>query len=124
MWLTVVCADRLTDEIVAGAKATGAEVTLYQVPETLSKEILEKQYAIPRPDIPEIGPHDLPNFDGFIFGAYRVFSPCQIARCRTGLTVRPSVQASRPDTVVPPLRSRPSLTPPARSGLLVPLSAR
>ena len=59
---------RLTEEIVAGAKATGAEVTLYQVPETLSKEILEKQYAIPRPDIPVIGPHDLPNFDGFIFG--------------------------------------------------------
>ena len=39
-----------------------------QVPELLSEEILAKMHAPPKPDIPVLDVHDLPNADGFIFG--------------------------------------------------------
>ncbi|KAG8998078.1 hypothetical protein FRB90_012383 [Tulasnella sp. 427] len=45
-----------------------AEVKLFQVPETLSKEILEKMHAAPRrDDIPVITTEELPNYDGYVF---------------------------------------------------------
>ncbi|KAG8945133.1 hypothetical protein FRC04_001199 [Tulasnella sp. 424] len=45
-----------------------AEVKLFQVPETLSKEILEKMHAAPRrEDIPVITPDELTHWDGYIF---------------------------------------------------------
>jgi NAD(P)H dehydrogenase (quinone) len=58
----------MTDAVVEGVKETGAHADVYQIPETLSKEILEKQYAIPRPDIPEITGQLMTQYDGFIFG--------------------------------------------------------
>ncbi|KIO26857.1 benzoquinone reductase [Tulasnella calospora MUT 4182] len=45
-----------------------AEVKLFQVPETLSKEILEKMHAAPRrEDIPVITPDELTNWDAYVF---------------------------------------------------------
>lgn len=39
-----------------------------QVPELLSEEVLTKMHAPPKPDVPILDVHDLPNADGFIFG--------------------------------------------------------
>ena len=36
--------------------------------ETLPEDILAKMHAAPKPDVPIIDPHDLPNADGFLFG--------------------------------------------------------
>ncbi|EIE19582.1 LEDI-3 protein [Coccomyxa subellipsoidea C-169] len=46
----------------------GVEGILYQVPELLSEEVLTKMHAPPKPDVPILDVHDLPNADGFIFG--------------------------------------------------------
>jgi len=58
----------LASEAVKGAKATGATVDFYQLPETLSDEILGKMHAPPKDAaVPFITPSDLPQYDGFIF---------------------------------------------------------
>ena len=36
--------------------------------ETLPEEILAKMHAAPKPDVPIINAHDLPNADGLMFG--------------------------------------------------------
>lgn len=36
--------------------------------ETLPDEILAKMHAAPKPDVPIMDPHDLPNADGLMFG--------------------------------------------------------
>ncbi|EIE19583.1 flavo protein WrbA [Coccomyxa subellipsoidea C-169] len=46
----------------------GVESILYQVPETLPPEILEKIHAPPKPDVPTLEVQQLPDADGFIFG--------------------------------------------------------
>ncbi|CDZ98807.1 1,4-benzoquinone reductase-like [Phaffia rhodozyma] len=58
----------LSESVVAGLKESGAEVTLFQIQETLSEEIRAKMHAAPKLDIPVITPKDLPQFDGFLFG--------------------------------------------------------
>ncbi|KAI9321697.1 NAD(P)H:quinone oxidoreductase, type IV [Dichotomocladium elegans] len=59
---------KLSLEIKKGLEASGVEVELYQVPETLSDEILTKMHALPKPDIPVITVDKLPLADGFVFG--------------------------------------------------------
>ncbi|ORX94500.1 NAD(P)H:quinone oxidoreductase, type IV [Basidiobolus meristosporus CBS 931.73] len=46
----------------------GVVATIYQVPETLSDDILAKIHAPPKPDIPVITPDMLTEADGFFFG--------------------------------------------------------
>uniref|UniRef100_A0A7S3QL93 NAD(P)H dehydrogenase (quinone) n=1 Tax=Dunaliella tertiolecta TaxID=3047 RepID=A0A7S3QL93_DUNTE len=46
----------------------GVEGVLYQCPETLPKEVLEKMHAPPKPSDPVINIEDLPKADGFAFG--------------------------------------------------------
>ena len=46
----------------------GCEGVLLQVAETLPKDVLEKMHAPPKPDVPVLDPHDLPHYDGFMFG--------------------------------------------------------
>ncbi|KAJ3348032.1 hypothetical protein HDU83_001625 [Entophlyctis luteolus] len=58
----------LADAIVEGLEAQGVEATLWRVPETLPKEVLEKMWAKSFDDIPVIKAEDLTNADGFIFG--------------------------------------------------------
>ena len=53
-----------------GALAGGADVTLYQIAETLPPEVLQKMYAPGQPtDVPLMTAQLMPQFDGFIFGA-------------------------------------------------------
>ncbi|KAH7340163.1 NAD(P)H:quinone oxidoreductase, type IV [Rhizoctonia solani] len=60
---------KLAEEVKKGIETEGVEVTLFQVPETLTPEILTKLGAPPRnTEIPIITPDDLKNFDGFAFG--------------------------------------------------------
>ena len=61
---------KLTDSIVEGAKSTGATVDVYQIPETLSEEVLAKMHANKAAiaSYPVITPEKLKEYDGFIFG--------------------------------------------------------
>eukprot|EP01102_Stenamoeba_stenopodia_P015573 TRINITY_DN5328_c0_g2_i1.p1 TRINITY_DN5328_c0_g2~~TRINITY_DN5328_c0_g2_i1.p1 ORF type:complete len:207 (-),score=36.58 TRINITY_DN5328_c0_g2_i1:101-721(-) len=60
---------KLAQHVVKGAKNTGAQVELYQVAETLPKELLEKIKAPPKAaDVPVLDPQRLPEADGFLFG--------------------------------------------------------
>nr|GMD91820.1 probable NAD(P)H dehydrogenase (quinone) FQR1-like 1 [Ipomoea batatas] len=61
--------EKLAHEIKKGADSVeGVEAKLFQVPETLSDEILGKLGAPAKSDVPIISPNDLPEADGFIFG--------------------------------------------------------
>ncbi|GLI59724.1 hypothetical protein VaNZ11_001670 [Volvox africanus] len=44
------------------------EVSIFQVAETLPKDVLEKMHAPPKPDIPLADPHRLPEADALVFG--------------------------------------------------------
>jgi len=58
----------LAETAVKAAKQDGAEVTLYQIPETLSENVLKAMSAAPRrTDVPTIAPDDLLKYDGYIF---------------------------------------------------------
>ncbi|CAO1619681.1 unnamed protein product [Sympodiomycopsis kandeliae] len=61
---------KLTDEVVKGVEATGAKVTVYQIPETLSEDVIGKMYGNKEPisKYPVIKPDDLTKHDGFLFG--------------------------------------------------------
>ncbi|KAG0181342.1 hypothetical protein DFQ28_010794 [Apophysomyces sp. BC1034] len=58
----------LSLSIKKGVEASGAEATIFQVPETLSDEVLQKMHAPPKPDLPVISVDDLKDADGFLFG--------------------------------------------------------
>ncbi|PKA53546.1 hypothetical protein AXF42_Ash009042 [Apostasia shenzhenica] len=61
--------EKLAHEILKGASSVeGVEAKLWQVPETLSEEVLGKLGAPPKSDVPIITPDQLPDADGFIFG--------------------------------------------------------
>uniref|UniRef100_A0A0D9WIB1 NAD(P)H dehydrogenase (quinone) n=1 Tax=Leersia perrieri TaxID=77586 RepID=A0A0D9WIB1_9ORYZ len=60
---------KLAEEIKKGASSVeGVEVKLWQVPETLSEEVLGKMGAPPRSEAPEITPQELAEADGVLFG--------------------------------------------------------
>jgi len=69
---------QMADAVVKGVEQSGAEVTLYQIAETLPAEVLAKMYAAPKPtDVPIVTPDDLTKYDGLIFGApTRYGQPC------------------------------------------------
>ncbi|GAB2234003.1 hypothetical protein Drorol1_Dr00003238 [Drosera rotundifolia] len=62
--------ETMAREVQRGATSVhGVEATLWQIPETLSKRILEKMKAPPKlNDVPEIRPEQLLDADGFLFG--------------------------------------------------------
>lgn len=49
-------------------QAAGGSADLYQIPETLSKEALEKLYAAPKSDDPIASAETLTKYDAFLFG--------------------------------------------------------
>lgn len=60
----------MAQAVVKGAEAAGADVTLYQIAETLPAEVLEKMHAPPKAaDVPVISVDDLTKYDALIFGA-------------------------------------------------------
>lgn len=58
----------LAESVSAGVKEAGGEATIYQIPETLDKDVLEKLYAPPKPAYPLITPDELATYDAFLFG--------------------------------------------------------
>ncbi|KAI8060789.1 flavoprotein-like protein [Gongronella butleri] len=58
----------MAQEVQAGLEAQGVTVKLFQVPETLSADVLEKMHAPPKPDVPIITPEQLEEADGIIWG--------------------------------------------------------
>ncbi|KAG0167339.1 hypothetical protein DFQ28_006289 [Apophysomyces sp. BC1034] len=71
---------QLSLSVREGLESKGINATIFQVPETLSDEILEKMRAPPRPDLPVINVNQLPDADGLIFGIPTRFGsfPAQI----------------------------------------------
>ncbi|KAJ8425542.1 hypothetical protein Cgig2_007452 [Carnegiea gigantea] len=61
--------EKLAGEIRKGAASVEeVEAKLWQVPETLSDEVLAKMGAPPKSDVPIITPAELAEADGFLFG--------------------------------------------------------
>ena len=59
----------MADKVIEGIKATGAEVTVRQIPETLPAEVLAKMHAPPkRESVPVVTHDDLIAADGIFFG--------------------------------------------------------
>jgi NAD(P)H dehydrogenase (quinone) len=54
--------------VQAGVKAAGGEADLFQIPETLSEDVLEKMHAPAKPEDPIATPETLTGYDGFLFG--------------------------------------------------------
>ncbi|KAL8467824.1 hypothetical protein ACS0TY_031170 [Phlomoides rotata] len=60
---------KLAEEIKKGADTVeGVEAKIWQVPETLSDDVLAKMGAPPKSDVPVITPNELAEADGVIFG--------------------------------------------------------
>ncbi|KAG8635285.1 hypothetical protein MANES_16G015300v8 [Manihot esculenta] len=60
---------KLAEEMRKGAASVeGVEVKLWQVPETLSEEVLKKMGGPPKGDVPIINSSDLAEADGLLFG--------------------------------------------------------
>ncbi|CAF1218949.1 unnamed protein product [Didymodactylos carnosus] len=60
---------QLALKVVSGLEKNGVEARLFQVQETLPREVLDKMHAPPTdPSIPVIDVHRLPEADGFMFG--------------------------------------------------------
>ncbi|KAI9020691.1 NAD(P)H:quinone oxidoreductase, type IV [Phycomyces nitens] len=55
-------------EVQKGLVASGIQAEIFQVPETLSDEILTKMHAPPKPNLPIITADKLTEADGIIFG--------------------------------------------------------
>jgi NAD(P)H dehydrogenase (quinone) len=73
----------MTESVKKGIEAAGATCDVYQVPETLSEEILGKMGAPPKRDDPIITAEKMKDYHGFIFGCsgrYGTF-PAQMKVC-------------------------------------------
>ncbi|OAD72814.1 benzoquinone reductase [Phycomyces blakesleeanus NRRL 1555(-)] len=70
----------LSESVKQGLESQGITVKVFQVPETLSEDILEKMHAPPKRDIPVITVEELSKADGFLFGIPTRFGtmPAQI----------------------------------------------
>lgn len=55
-------------EIQKGLEIQGAQVKLFQVPETLPDDVLSKMHALPKQDVPIITPEDLKEADDILWG--------------------------------------------------------
>jgi NAD(P)H dehydrogenase (quinone) len=73
----------MANAVKKGIQAAGATCDVFQVPETLPKEVLSKMGAPPKGEDPIITPAELVDYDGFIFGCsgrYGAF-PAQMKVC-------------------------------------------
>ncbi|KAK9238655.1 flavoprotein-like protein [Lipomyces kononenkoae] len=52
----------------AGIEKAGGSATIYQIPETLSEDVLTKMHAPPKPDYPIASASTLTEYDAFLFG--------------------------------------------------------
>ncbi|KAI9288818.1 flavoprotein-like protein [Umbelopsis sp. AD052] len=59
----------LAKSVAKGVTAAGGAADLFQIPETLSEDVLQKMHAPPRDTtIPDITPEKLAEYDGFLLG--------------------------------------------------------
>jgi len=58
----------LAESVKKGVESTGAECTIFQVPETLTEDVLGKMHAPPKPDYPIMTAAKMEEFDSFMFG--------------------------------------------------------
>jgi NAD(P)H dehydrogenase (quinone) len=59
---------QLAEAEKAGIEAAGGEATIFQVPETLSEEVLGLLHAPAKPEYPIATPETLEQYDAFLFG--------------------------------------------------------
>ncbi|KAK2464695.1 hypothetical protein APHAL10511_003271 [Amanita phalloides] len=59
---------KMAESVKAGVAEAGGHAEIFQVPETLSQEILTLMRAPPRPDYPIMTVETLPKFDGYLLG--------------------------------------------------------
>ncbi|KAI9458448.1 flavoprotein-like protein [Boletus coccyginus] len=59
---------KLAESVREGIIAAGGSATIYQIPETLSVEVLGKMHAPPKPNYPVISVGQLTDFDAYLFG--------------------------------------------------------
>lgn len=58
----------LAKAVKQGVESSGAEVDIFQIPETLSEEVLQKMHAPAKPDFPIATNDILTSYDAFLFG--------------------------------------------------------
>jgi NAD(P)H dehydrogenase (quinone) len=60
----------MSEAVKKGVLAADPDIQcdIFQVPETLPADVLEKMYAPPKGDYPIITKDQLPEYDGFLFG--------------------------------------------------------
>ncbi|KAJ7175022.1 flavoprotein-like protein [Mycena crocata] len=58
----------LAESVKSGIESAGGTATIYQIPETLSQDVLTKMHAPTKPDYPLIDATTLATFDAFIMG--------------------------------------------------------
>ena len=58
----------MAEAVKKGVEAAGGEATIFQVPETLSEEVLTLLHAPPKPDYPIATNDTLTSYDAFVFG--------------------------------------------------------
>lgn len=58
----------MAQSVKAGIEAAGGQADLFQIPETLSEEVLQKMHAPAKPSDPVFHPNDLPKYDAYMFG--------------------------------------------------------
>lgn len=58
----------MAQSVKAGIEAAGGHADLFQIPETLSDEVLQKMHAPAKPSDPVFTPQDLPKYDAYMFG--------------------------------------------------------
>ncbi|CAK7893346.1 hypothetical protein CAAN1_01S14224 [[Candida] anglica] len=58
----------MAEAVKKGVESAGGVADIFQVPETLSTDVLEKMHAAPKPDYPIASTETLVEYDAFLFG--------------------------------------------------------
>lgn len=59
---------RMAEAVKVGVESAGGNATIFQVPETLPQDVLEKLHAPGKPDYPIASTETLTEYDAFLFG--------------------------------------------------------
>ncbi|KAJ3790404.1 1,4-benzoquinone reductase [Lentinula aff. detonsa] len=59
---------KMAEAVKSGIEGAGGSVEIFQIPETLPQEVLDKMHAPQKPDYPVISVNELPLYDAFLFG--------------------------------------------------------
>ncbi|KXN87100.1 Protoplast secreted protein 2 [Leucoagaricus sp. SymC.cos] len=59
---------KMAEYVKEGVVKAGGKADIFQVPETLSSDVLGKLHAPPKPEYPVFDYHKLPDYDAYLFG--------------------------------------------------------